>query len=56
MELACRLLPLRTGVPVPEWAVVSPRCRWQGAGGLIGAGWWDGEWGWSEGMSWMDRE
>lgn len=55
-ELAARLLPLRTGVPVPDWAVVSPRCRWQAAGGLVGAGFWDADWAWSEGMSWVDRE
>lgn len=53
---AARLLPLRTGVPIPDWAVVTSRCSWQGAGGLAGAGFWDGSWGWSEGMSWMDRE
>jgi hypothetical protein len=56
LELAARLLPLRTGVPVPDWAVVSPRTRWQAAGGLVGAGFWGADWGWSEGMSWFDRE
>lgn len=56
LELAARLLPLRTGVPVPDWAVVSPRMKWQAAGGMIGAGFWSAEWGWSEAMSWFDRE
>lgn len=23
---------------VPEWAIVSPRTRWQAAGGIVGAG------------------
>ncbi|WVQ99381.1 hypothetical protein IAU59_006514 [Kwoniella sp. CBS 9459] len=55
LELASRLFPIRTGVPIPDWAIVSPRSRWQAAGGLIGAGFWDGEWGWNEAMSWVDR-
>ncbi|WVF71435.1 hypothetical protein IAT40_006239 [Kwoniella sp. CBS 6097] len=55
LELASRLFPIRTGVPIPDWAIVSPRSRWQAAGGLIGAGFWNGEWGWSEAMSWVDR-
>lgn len=55
MEMAARLLPLRTGVMVPDWAVVSKRCQWQGYGGFDGAGFWNAEWGWSEAMSWMDR-
>ncbi|BEI80034.1 hypothetical protein CcaverHIS002_0105630 [Cutaneotrichosporon cavernicola] len=56
LELAARLLPLRTGVPVPDWAIVSPRMRWQAAGGLVGAGFWGADWGWNESMSWFDRE
>lgn len=55
-DLAARLLPLRTGVPIPDWAVTSTRSLWQGAGGFIGAGWWSREWGWSGRASWLDRE
>ncbi|OWZ69635.1 hypothetical protein AYX14_04968 [Cryptococcus neoformans] len=55
LELAARLFPIRTGVPLPDWAIVCPRSRWQGANGLIGAGFWGGEWEYNEAMSWMDR-
>ncbi|WWD17332.1 hypothetical protein CI109_101772 [Kwoniella shandongensis] len=55
LELAARLFPIRTGVPVPDWAIVSPRSRWQAAGGLIGAGFWGADWEYSEAMSWVDR-
>lgn len=40
---------------VPDWAVASARCAWQGYGGLDGAGFWSADWGWNEAMSWMDR-
>ncbi|ORX36656.1 hypothetical protein BD324DRAFT_626687 [Kockovaella imperatae] len=55
LELAARLVPIRTGVCIPDWAIVSPRCQWQGAGGLIGAGFWNADWTFSEVMSWLDR-
>ncbi|OCF74661.1 hypothetical protein I204_05041 [Kwoniella mangroviensis CBS 8886] len=55
LELAARLFPIRTGVMLPDWTVVGPQARWKSAGGFIGAGFWDGEWGWSDSMSWMDR-
>ncbi|ODO08851.1 hypothetical protein L198_00585 [Cryptococcus wingfieldii CBS 7118] len=55
LELAARLFPLRTGVPIPDWVLTGPRSKWQGAGGFIGAGFWDGEWQYSDAMSWMDR-
>ncbi|WVW83889.1 hypothetical protein I302_105911 [Kwoniella bestiolae CBS 10118] len=55
MELAARLFPIRTGVPIPDWAIVGPQARWKGAGGFSGAGFWNDDWKWSEGMSWMDR-
>ncbi|WVQ72559.1 hypothetical protein IAR50_002116 [Cryptococcus sp. DSM 104548] len=55
LELAAKLFPLRTGVPIPDWVITGPRSRWQGAGGFVGAGFWDGEWQYSDAMSWMDR-
>ena len=38
LETAARLFPIRTGVPIPDWAIVGPRISWQAAGGLVGAG------------------
>ncbi|WVR07026.1 hypothetical protein IAU60_004065 [Kwoniella sp. DSM 27419] len=55
LELAARLFPLRTGVPIPDWTIVSPRARWQAAGGFIGAGFWSGDWTYNDSMSWSDR-
>lgn len=55
LEVTARLLPLRTGVMVPDWVVASKRCEWQGYGGPDGAGFWSADWKWSEAMSWMDR-
>jgi hypothetical protein len=37
-QAAARLFPLRTGVPIPDWAVVGPKMAYRGAGGMIGAG------------------
>ncbi|WRT66336.1 uncharacterized protein IL334_003291 [Kwoniella shivajii] len=55
LELAARLFPIRTGVPIPDWAIVGPQARWKGSGGFIGAGFWDGQWRWNDAMSWTDR-
>ncbi|WWC89334.1 uncharacterized protein L201_004255 [Kwoniella dendrophila CBS 6074] len=55
LDLAARLFPIRTGVPIPDWAIIGPQARWKGAGGFIGAGFWNGEWDWSSSMSWTDR-
>lgn len=38
LELAARLVPVRTGVPIPEWAVIGPLSRYQGAVGILAAG------------------
>jgi len=53
LELAARLFPLRTGVPVPEWVVIGEDSRWKGAGGFLGAGYWSHHWKWSESMSYL---
>nr|XP_019010945.1 uncharacterized protein I206_04250 [Kwoniella pini CBS 10737]OCF49726.1 hypothetical protein I206_04250 [Kwoniella pini CBS 10737] len=55
LELVSRLFPIRTGIPIPDWAIINPQSRWKGSGGLIGAGFWNDHWGWNETMSWMDR-
>ncbi|ORZ23581.1 hypothetical protein BCR42DRAFT_405061 [Absidia repens] len=44
LELACQLLPKRTGMLVPEWVVTSPLTKEQGLGGILGAGFFDNEW------------
>lgn len=38
LELAVRLIPIRTGVPIPGWTIVGPESRHRGAGGFLGAG------------------
>ncbi|CAG8556557.1 9213_t:CDS:10, partial [Ambispora gerdemannii] len=43
-ENAAKLFPKRTGVPVPDWTVVGPEVKWKGAGGLLGAGFWNNQW------------
>ncbi|KAI9027606.1 hypothetical protein CLU79DRAFT_832973 [Phycomyces nitens] len=37
-DAACRLLPRRTGMLVPEWIVTTPEARSKGIGGILGAG------------------
>lgn len=53
IERAGRLLPVRTGVALPEWIVVGNDADWFGAGGILGAGWYDYEWKWSPEMSYL---
>ncbi|CAO3591357.1 unnamed protein product [Absidia cylindrospora] len=44
LELACQLLPRRTGMLVPEWVVTSPLTKEQGLGGILGAGFFGNDW------------
>ncbi|KAI8334605.1 hypothetical protein BC941DRAFT_472538 [Chlamydoabsidia padenii] len=44
LELACQLLPRRTGLLVPEWIVTSPLTKEQGLGGILGAGFFGNDW------------
>ncbi|KAF8319982.1 hypothetical protein DL93DRAFT_2074299 [Clavulina sp. PMI_390] len=53
LERAMRLFPLRTGVPNPEWIIVGPEADTKGAGGILGAGFWDRHGSWSESMSFL---
>lgn len=53
LERILRLFPLRTGVSVPEWVITGPSADVMGAGGLLGAGYWTRDWGWSDMQSWM---
>ncbi len=50
---AARLLPTRTATMIPEWIVVDSTAEWMGEGGVQAAGWYDADWGWSEGMSYV---
>ncbi|KAJ6606577.1 hypothetical protein DFH09DRAFT_1242069 [Mycena vulgaris] len=55
LERAGRLFPIRTGVTVPDWLIISSRAEQTGAGGVIGAGVWGTGtgWTWNEAMSWL---
>ncbi|CAD6906247.1 unnamed protein product [Tilletia controversa] len=54
IETAAKLLPVRTGAQVPEWVVVDGhRSAWQGAGGVLAAGWYNANWTFSESMSFV---
>ncbi|TDL27220.1 hypothetical protein BD410DRAFT_713943 [Rickenella mellea] len=52
LERALRLVPLRTGVPVPDWILIGDEADNRGGAGIIGAGLWDRDWRRSEAMSW----
>jgi hypothetical protein len=44
LRLAARLLPMLTGVGQPEFVIVSKRCAWEGAGGVLAMGSFDRYW------------
>lgn len=44
LRLAARLLPMLTGVGQPDFSVVSERCAWEGAGGVLAMGFFDSLW------------
>lgn len=48
LRLAARLLPMLTGVGQPEFSIVSNRCAWEGAGGVLAMGSFDSFWNVSE--------
>ncbi|KAF8510217.1 hypothetical protein BU17DRAFT_55579 [Hysterangium stoloniferum] len=53
-RLSRLLLPIRTGVPLPEFLITSKEADTTGIGGLSGGGFWDRTWGWSEEMAWLN--
>ncbi|KAL9938488.1 hypothetical protein V8E36_003111 [Tilletia maclaganii] len=54
IETAARVLPVRTGAQVPEWIVIDGgTSAWQGAGGVLAAGWYSADWGFSASMSFL---
>ena len=48
LGLASRLVPMLTGVGQPEYIVVSKRCAWKGAAGVLAMGSFDNSWNLSE--------
>ena len=48
LRQAARLVPMLTGVGQPEFVVVSKRCAWQGAAGVLAMGSFDNFWKMSE--------
>ncbi|KAH9925275.1 uncharacterized protein B0H18DRAFT_1170833 [Fomitopsis serialis] len=50
-ERSLRLFPIRTGVPIPDWVVITEHADNMGAGGIEGAGVWGNTWSWNEGIS-----
>ncbi|KAK7693141.1 hypothetical protein QCA50_002707 [Cerrena zonata] len=51
LERALRLFPIRTGITVPDWLVVSDEADKIGTGGVVSAGVWGNDWTWNEPMS-----
>ncbi|KAI0340686.1 hypothetical protein BDW22DRAFT_1360117 [Trametopsis cervina] len=51
IERLSRLFPIRTGVTVPDWLVLSEDADLLGAAGVAGAGVWDKDWSWNARMS-----
>lgn len=48
LHQAARLLPMITGVGQPEYIIVSRKCAWKGAGGVLAMGSFDSVWDISE--------
>lgn len=48
LRQAARLMPILTGVGQPDFVVVSKRCAWEGAGGVLAIGSFDNCWNVSE--------
>lgn len=53
VERGYNLLPTRTGSLIPEWIVVDKSSIWKGYGGVLGAGWYNHDWSWSEAMGYL---
>ncbi|KAF7295253.1 hypothetical protein MIND_01064200 [Mycena indigotica] len=53
LERAGKLFPIRTGVTVPDWLVISSRADQMGAGGIIGAGVYGNNWSYNDVASWL---
>ncbi|KAG9297457.1 hypothetical protein G9A89_020858 [Geosiphon pyriformis] len=53
LDIAAKLFPKRTGVPIPDWIIVGPEISWKGAGGLLGAGFWDNQWNYNPAIAYL---
>ncbi|KAL0481314.1 hypothetical protein AKO1_012754 [Acrasis kona] len=53
-RLAFGLLPLGSGLTVPDFAVVTPDFKWKSYGGLAAAGYWGNDWEFDERSSYVD--
>ncbi|KAI0664567.1 hypothetical protein C8Q70DRAFT_1041331 [Cubamyces menziesii] len=51
LERALRLFPIRTGITVPDWVIVTRQADERGTAGVEGAGVWGNDWSWNEAMS-----
>ncbi|KAH9901635.1 hypothetical protein C8Q73DRAFT_678452 [Cubamyces lactineus] len=51
LERALRLFPIRTGITVPDWIIVTRQADERGTAGVEGAGVWGNDWSWNEAMS-----
>ncbi|KAJ8462025.1 hypothetical protein ONZ51_g11162 [Trametes cubensis] len=51
LERALRLFPIRTGITVPDWVIVTREADERGTAGVEGAGVWGNDWSWNEAMS-----
>ncbi|KXN90500.1 hypothetical protein AN958_04172 [Leucoagaricus sp. SymC.cos] len=52
LERAGRLFPIRTGITIPSWVILSSEMDELGAAGLAAAGVWGPEWSWNTVLSW----
>ncbi|KAI0332093.1 hypothetical protein GY45DRAFT_1321394 [Cubamyces sp. BRFM 1775] len=51
LERALRLFPIRTGITIPDWVIVTQQADERGTAGVEGAGVWGNDWSWNEAMS-----
>lgn len=50
---ATGLVPTKSSWTVPDWVVTGPEYGWNGAAGLLGAGYWNNEWQFDAATSWV---
>ncbi|KZV67959.1 hypothetical protein PENSPDRAFT_32803 [Peniophora sp. CONT] len=54
LERLVRLIPMRTGIAVPDWLIITPVADTFSAAGVRAAGVWDADWKYSAVGSWHD--